>query len=77
MGTNKPVQKSNSRFSRPLNIVLGFEYSLRYEPMHFIKQMNISIHITYIYISRPFAEKIFKIPNHINYRISSSAFLNT
>ena len=49
MGTNKPAQKSNSRFSRPLNIVLGFEYSLRYEPVHFIKQMNISIHITYIY----------------------------
>ena len=44
MGTNKPAQKSNSRFSRPLNIVLGFEYSLRYEPMHFIKQM------TYLFI---------------------------
>lgn len=71
MGTNKPAQKSNSRFSRPLNIVLGFEYSLRYEPMHFIKQMNISIHITYIYI------QINRNANLINYRISLSAFLNT
>ena len=71
MGTNKPSQKSNSRFSRPLNIVLGFEYSLRYEPMHFIKQMNISIHITYIYI------QINRYVTLINYRISLSAFLNT
>ena len=69
MGTNKPAQKSNSRFSRPLNIVLGFEYSLRYEPMHFIKEMNISIHIIYIYINR--------YANLINYQISLSAFLNT
>ena len=68
MGTNKPAQKSNSRFSRPLNIVLGFEYSLRYEPMHFIKQM------TYLFIVLTF---INRYGNLINYRISLSAFLNT
>ena len=68
MGTNKPAQKSNSRFSRPLNIVLGFEYSLRYEPMHFIKQM------TYLFILLTF---INRNANLINYRISLSAFLNT
>ena len=68
MGTNKPAQKSNSRFSRPLNIVLGFEYSLRYEPMHFIKQM------TYLFILLTFINRYVTL---INYRISLSAFLNT